>query len=264
MVENNAARRSPREVDPRYDKVLRRANCLPLSRQEELSLCELKDQGCQRAFNTLVESQLRLVVQIAHRYLTYRVELDDLIQFGNMGLIRAVQTYNAQCARLTTYSYRMINNYIRVGISNTSRTIRVPGYRQFKAKPVSHVLKVGGGKEVPLPPATQAFIDHGVPSLTDLNASQIVDQHDDHEAVDKQDLIRYVWAHVEQLSARDRDILMRRMKGQTLASIGKHYGIKKEWVRRLQNRIMRRLRQAMVQRQSDTPPTTSETPPPPR
>jgi len=240
MVKHRNVRRS-REIEVTYERVLKKANCR-LTREEEQRLCVLKDQGCREAFDKLVESQLRWVVKIAHRYLHHGVELDDLIQMGNMGLIRAVRSFDARFSRLSTFSGNMINNFMKAGISSTCRTIRVPGYRQFKSQPVPMTIKNSG----PLPPATQAIIEKGVPYLTDHQSSVVPSKCNPFEDVATADQFRHVWQHVEKLSRRERDMLMRRMRGETLVEIGRRFNITKERVRQIQERALLQLREALV------------------
>lgn len=85
----------------------------PLSREEEGELMERLQQGDQRARQTLIEHNLRLVVYIARRFENTGINIEDLISIGTIGLIKAVGTYQpARSIKLATYASRCIENEI--------------------------------------------------------------------------------------------------------------------------------------------------------
>lgn len=85
----------------------------PLSREEEGELMELLQQGDQRARQTLIEHNLRLVVYIARRFENTGVNIEDLISIGTIGLIKAINTFNSgKAIKLATYASRCIENEI--------------------------------------------------------------------------------------------------------------------------------------------------------
>ena len=84
-------------------------------------------QRAARARNELVEAHLRLAVSIANTYRNQGVELDDLIQAGNLGLIKAAGSYDVDAGfRFSTYARHWVKCLIRLEIANNSRTIRLP------------------------------------------------------------------------------------------------------------------------------------------
>ena len=93
----------------------------PLSREEEGELMELLQQGDQRARQTLIEHNLRLVVYIARRFENTGINIEDLISIGTIGLIKAVGTYQpARSIKLATYASRCIENEILMYLRKTS------------------------------------------------------------------------------------------------------------------------------------------------
>jgi len=93
----------------------------PLSREEEGRLIQCMAQGDERAKNTLIEHNLRLVVYIARRFENTGINLEDLISIGTIGLIKAVGTYQpAKSIRLATYASRCIENEILMHLRKTS------------------------------------------------------------------------------------------------------------------------------------------------
>ena len=98
-----------------------------LTHQEEISLSRRARAGNQRARKKLVEHNLRLVVSVAKRYRGMGLPFEDLIQEGNLGLIRAVEKFDPERGyRLSTYVTWWIRQAIGRAISDKSRAIRVP------------------------------------------------------------------------------------------------------------------------------------------
>ncbi|NLV72236.1 MAG: sigma-70 family RNA polymerase sigma factor [Actinobacteria bacterium] len=98
-----------------------------LSRDEEVQLAQRVELGDKRAKDCLIQSNLRLVISIAKNYYTQDMELLDLIQEGNTGLIRAVEKYDYRKGfRFSTYAAWWIKQAITRGIANQDRSIRIP------------------------------------------------------------------------------------------------------------------------------------------
>lgn len=103
----------------------------PSENKIELENYSLEEQEIIReglkAYQTFTTSNLRLVVAIAKRRRHNTLEFIDLIEFGNMGLMRAVEKFDtAMGHRFSTYAYWWIQQFIQRGVANTSRTIRLP------------------------------------------------------------------------------------------------------------------------------------------
>lgn len=98
-----------------------------LTRDEENQLAAQIKRGDKRARQRMIEANLRLVVKIAYEYSNYGLPLADLINEGNIGLMKAVERFNPKKgAKLSTYAALWIKQSIRRALSNQSKTIRLP------------------------------------------------------------------------------------------------------------------------------------------
>jgi RNA polymerase nonessential primary-like sigma factor len=107
---------------------------------DELACARKVVEGCQSARKKMIENNLRLVIHVAKRYSNKGIELADLIQEGNLGLIRAVDKFDPERGfRFSTYAIWWIRQAVSRAVINKSRTIRVPDY---KLKAVNNVLDI--------------------------------------------------------------------------------------------------------------------------
>jgi RNA polymerase primary sigma factor len=106
-----------------------------LTHQEEISLSRLARAGDQRARKRLVERNLRLVISIAKRYRRMGLPFEDLIQEGNLGLLRAVQRFDPELGhRFSTYATWWIRQAIGRAVADKGRAIRIPAHAGEKVR----------------------------------------------------------------------------------------------------------------------------------
>jgi RNA polymerase nonessential primary-like sigma factor len=98
-----------------------------LTREEEVDLARRAAAGDETARQRLIESNLRLVVQVARRYLNRGLPLSDLIEEGNLGLMRAAEKFDGERGvRFSTYATWWIRQAVTRALANQARTVRLP------------------------------------------------------------------------------------------------------------------------------------------
>jgi len=117
-------------VQSPLETYLREINATPLlTSQEELDLAAEISQGSHEARDRMVRANLRLVVNIARSYTGKGLSLQDLIEEGNLGLLRAVEGFDPSMGtRFSTYASYWIKQSIKRSLINSAKTIRIPAY----------------------------------------------------------------------------------------------------------------------------------------
>jgi RNA polymerase primary sigma factor len=123
------------------DLLLREAAQYPLLKpQQEIELAKRIEKGDLEAKELLVNSNLRLVVSIARRYIGHGLPMTDLVQEGMLGLIRAAEKFDWRKGfRFSTYATLWIRQSIQRGLDNTARMVRLPANIAQRARKVARV-----------------------------------------------------------------------------------------------------------------------------
>jgi RNA polymerase primary sigma factor len=243
-----------------------------LTPAEERELARRKDLGDEGAKRRLIESNLRLVMSITRNYTRAEVPLLDLIQEGNLGLIRAVEKFDYRLGfKLSTYATWWIRQSITRALADQGRTIRLPVHvaeqvrrsqrarRQLAQRlnrdpSVDEIAKESGltpervqelFELVTDPVSLETPVGDGESMYADL----IEDERSESPDAQTANLARAVElaSALEELEPRMRHVLERRfgLDGevpQTLEDLGSDLGITRERVRQIETRALRQLR----------------------
>jgi RNA polymerase primary sigma factor len=243
-----------------------------LTPQEERELARRKDEGDEEAKRRLIESNLRLVMSITRNYTKAGVPLLDLIQEGNLGLIRAVEKFDYKLGfKLSTYATWWIRQAVTRALADQGRTIRLPVHVADQVKKLLRARRTLTQKlnRDPTPPELakeSGFPLERVEELLELVEDPIslsipvgdgeslygdLIEDTKSDPPDAATALKLRSAELKRallrLSPRARSVLMRRFgldghPPQTLEQVGAGLGITRERVRQLEARALRELR----------------------
>lgn len=244
-----------------------------LSADEEIKLAHRIAEGDQSAKNELVEANLRLVVSLARHYQGCGLSYQDLIQEGNIGLIKAAEKFDiSKGFRFSTYASWWIKQALSRAIADQSRTIRIPVHmteninkfkkterellsklnREPKVKEIADAMGISEkqAKEIQSYIVEPTSLDIQVGDDDDTTiGSFIEDTHfvNPESAYIKESNGDVVNAVLDTLSDREANILRLRFgiggkKAMTLEEVGKEYGLTRERIRQIEAKALRKLR----------------------
>ncbi len=244
-----------------------------LTAEEEVYFARRSLKGCEASRKRMIVSNLRLVVKIARRYNNRGLALLDLIEEGNLGLIRAVEKFDPERGfRFSTYATWWIRQTIERAIMNQTRTIRLPIHvvkelnvylrasRELSQKldhePTAEEIALALDK--PVEDVTKMLrlneritsVDTPIGGENDKALLDIIADEKEfspEESLQDSDIKSNIVTWLEELNPKQREVLARRFglmghEPSTLEDVGAEIGLTRERVRQIQVEALRRLR----------------------
>ena len=252
-----------------------------LTAQEEIDLARLAQKGDKAARDRMIRSNLRLVISIAKRYMNLGVPLSDLIEEGNIGLMKSIEKFDPEKGfRFSTYSAWWIKQGISRAIIDQGKMIRVPVYMneeilKYKkaVEQLTHKLK----RKPRLSEIARKLhttidkireLDRAIARMSSLDApigedgeSQVKDIIEDQSSISPDEQLEVFFnreraqSYLDMLNDRERKILTMRYgiqdgKTYTLAQIAKKIGVSRERVRQIEAATIKKI-QMLIKKQQE-------------
>jgi len=282
LPENASAERQPYDGNTAFNLYLREVGQTKLlTLQEETELAARIKKGDKRARELMIKANLRLVVKIAREYEDYGMPLLDLINEGNLGLMKAVERFDpGKGAKLSTYSSWWIKQSIKRALANQSKTIRLPVHvvdKLFHMRKAAVKLQEIFGRE---PSDEELGEELGMSAfkvsqlrtaairpasleapLGDDDSSRIADVVKDetadtpYEQLEEKTSTSMLREMVATLDPREAEILRYRFgldgdDERTLEEVGEKFGVTRERIRQIQNVALAKLRKQIEKREA--------------
>jgi len=244
-----------------------------LTREDEKALAERVARGDKEARKRMIEANLRLVVKIAKKYVNQGLSSLDLIEEGNIGLIRAVEKFDlAKDCRFSTYATWWIKQSIERAIANQSRTIRLPVHITSKiykiTKHINEHIEIYGREPTPDELSSKTglsedfiknlyFLVVKAYSLeTIINEDSKITLEDTLQdystqepmtALEQSKRAEEIASWLETLTSDEKRVITMRFgldggEPQTLEAIGKIFGVTRERIRQIEHKSLEKLR----------------------
>lgn len=256
------------------DGYLQRAYAAPLlAREEEQDLVTRMQAGGAsgaRARDKLVTAHLKMVVPVARKFLGYGVPLDDLIQEGNLGLIRAAEKFDlAAGTRFSTYAWFWVRAAIKDYASDNSSTVRIPATKRKLLASLKKALRVlADNQEQPTEERLAKLMKVTVKDIRELSEYALIevslntrvgesgetelgDLMEDgsfenfEQRLESEDTVKAIRASLEVLNERERIIVSGRFgldgDPQTLEDLAQQFSITRERIRQIEAKALQKL-----------------------
>jgi RNA polymerase primary sigma factor len=253
-----------------------------LTPAEEIQLAKRIKKGDAKARQEMIKANLRLVVKIAREYENYGVPLLDLINEGNIGLMKAIERFDPKKGnKLSTYAAWWIKQRIRTALSNQARTIRLPMHviaRLMRLRRAAMQLEKELGREasdeelaekLDITPSQVADLRRAAISMSSLDAP-LTDEEDSgsfadviedefaetpYELLERKTDAQTLRELLSEMPKREAAILRLRFgvnggEKKPLEEIGRKFGVTRERIRQIQNAALKRMRQMIASRET--------------
>ncbi len=244
-----------------------------LNAQQEVELAQRIEQGDEAAAKQLAEANLRLVVSIARRYVGRGMHFLDLIQEGNLGLMKAVEKFDYRKGfKFSTYATWWIRQAISRAIADQARTIRIPVHmvetinrlvrtqrqllqdlgREPTAEEIADEMDVSADRVREIMKVAQEPVSLETP-IGDEGDSHLADFIEDEEAESPADAASYLLLREQigevlaTMTPREQKVLELRFgledgRARTLEEVGHAFGVTRERIRQIEAKALRKLR----------------------
>lgn len=244
-----------------------------LTPEEEITLARKAKKGDKEARKRMIQGNLRLVINIAKRYNYFGVPILDLIEEGNLGLMKAVTKFNPNKGyRFSTYASWWIKQHITRAIANQGKTVRIPVYlaeiiarwrkvieklshklhRNPRVNEIAKDMKISVKKirEISEIATKVSSLDAPIGENGEAEFMDIIEDESSSSPINKITRVfqqERIQSLLENMSEREREILnlrfgLRDGTNYTLGETAKRFGITRERVRQIENAAMRKLR----------------------
>ena len=266
------------EAEKLYLRDLRKLSTM--SEEEEKDLAERISRGDRDARRKMIESNLRLVVKIARKYTSAGVSVLDLIEEGNIGLIRAVEKFDlSRNCRFSTYATWWIKQSIERALLNYSRIVRLPVHVSARMRKISKVMhdyieregreptreELGRDTDIPVSFIRNLMFivtrTHSIDALLDEEENLTMEDFlpdlnvdEPLSAFEQTKRIEYIASWLDTLRDDEKRVIILRYgldgaEPQTLESIGKLFGVTRERIRQIERKAIIKL-QRVVKRKN--------------